>query len=211
MRMRKKRHREERLAACGDLMVTKLPEGGWEAVFGRGGPLHIEIGCGKGKFVTESAANHPDIRFVAVEKCLDVLVLAMERAKETELSNVRFVPGDMMTVTELFSPGEADRIYLNFSDPWPKNAAAKRRLTAEGFLNLYRRILKPGGGVWMKTDNRNLFEFSLRNFEQNGFALKNVCYDLHHSDMTDNVVTEYEQRFVQQGMPIYRLEAYLKQ
>lgn len=208
MRMRKKRHREERLAACEDITVTALGEGGWPEVFGRTAPLQVEIGCGKGKFITETAQLHPEISFVAVEKCLDVLVLAMERAKEMELSNLRFVPGDILSAGEMFR--DVDRIYLNFSDPWPKNSTAKRRLTAEGFLELYRKMLRPGGGIWMKTDNRKLFEFSLRSFEQNGFSLQQVCYDLHHSDFADNVVTEYEANFAAQGMPIYRLEAYLK-
>ena len=198
------------MEACGMLMVTRLPQGGWEEIFGNDRPVHIEIGCGKGKFVEEMAANNPEINFIAVEKCLDVLVLAMERSKNAELSNVRFVPGDILTLAELFPEGIGERIYLNFSDPWPKNSTAKRRLTADGFLNLYRKVLKPGGGIWMKTDNRKLFEFSLMSFEQNGFLLKNVCYDLHNSDFRGNVMTEYETRFAEQGMPIHRLEAYVK-
>lgn len=209
MRMRKKRRREERLAACENITVTDLGAGGWDEVFGRGGPLHVEIGCGKGKFVTESAQKHPEIRFLAVEKCLDVLVLAMERAVALELNNVRFVPGDVKALAEWFPKGQADRIYLNFSDPWPKNSTAKRRLTADSFLELYRGMLTPGGGIWMKTDNRRLFEFSLQSFQKNGFTLKNICYDLHNSDFSENVVTEYEANFAAQGMPIYRLEAYV--
>lgn len=210
MRMRRKRHREERMEACGGLMITELPEGGWKEIFGNENSVHIEIGCGKGKFVTDMATEHPDTNFIAVEKCLDVLVLAMERAKGAELSNVRFVPGDILTLAELFPEGIGERIYLNFSDPWPKNSTAKRRLTADGFLQLYRKVLKPEGGIWMKTDNRKLFEFSLMSFEQNGFVLQNVCYDLHHSDFQGNIMTEYETRFTEQGMPIHRLEAYLK-
>lgn len=209
MRMRRKRHREERMEACGEWMVTELPAGGWQEIFGNDNPLHIEIGCGKGKFVTEMAEQNPHINFVAVEKCLDVLVLAMEKGKRMELPNLRFVPGDILTLAELFSDGIAERIYLNFSDPWPKNGTAKRRLTAEEFLALYRKILNPSGGIWMKTDNRKLFEFSLSSFEQNGFTLKNVCYDLHNSDFTGNVMTEYETRFAEAGLPIHRLEAYL--
>ncbi len=210
MRMRRKRHREERIEACGALMITELPQGGWQEIFGNENPVHIEIGCGKGKFVTEMAKLHPQINFIAVEKCLDVLVLAMEKAKNAELTNVRFVGGDVLTLAELFPEGIGERIYLNFSDPWPKNGTAKRRLTADGFLNLYRKMLKAEGGIWMKTDNRKLFEFSLTSFEQNDFILKNVCYDLHNSDFQGNVMTEYETRFAEQGMPIHRLEAYLK-
>ena len=196
--------------ACGALMITELSQGGWTEAFGNENPVHIEIGCGKGKFVTEMAQQNPNINFIAVEKCLDVLVLAMERVKNAELTNVRFVPGDILTLAELFPEGTGERIYLNFSDPWPKNGTAKRRLTADGFLNLYRKILKRSGGIWMKTDNRRLFEFSISSFEQNGFLLKNVCYDLHNSDFQGNVMTEYETRFAEQGMPIHRLEAYLK-
>lgn len=208
MRMRRKKHLQERLEACNVWMVTELPEGGWQEIFDNARPVHVEIGCGKGKFVAEMAQRHPEINFVAVEKCPDVLVLAMERTKEADLGNVRFVSGDIIALNDLFPDGTVELIYLNFSDPWPKNGTAKRRLTAEGFLNLYRRMLKSGGGIWMKTDNRKLFEFSLSNFEQNGFRLDHVCYDLHHSEFQDNVMTEYEMRFSEQGMPIYRLEAY---
>ena len=209
MRMRKKRHREERMARCADVWIqSPAGRGDWAAAFGRAAPLHIEIGCGKGRFITETALRHPERNFVAVEKCPDVLLLAMEKTKLLEIPNIRFLMADASGLTELFAPGEAERIYLNFSDPWPKVSTAKRRLTAPAFLAQYRQVLCPGGSIHMKTDNRNLFAYSLNTFAESGFALKNVTYDLHKEGSWDGVVTEYEATFMEQNLPIYRLEAY---
>lgn len=209
MRMRKKRHREERMARCADVWIqSPAGRGDWAAAFGRAAPLHIEIGCGKGRFITETALRHPERNFVAVEKCPDVLLLAMEKTKLLEIPNIRFLMADASGLTELFAPEEAERIYLNFSDPWPKASTAKRRLTAPAFLAQYRQVLCPGGSIHMKTDNRNLFVYSLNTFAESGFALKNVTYDLHKDGSWDGVVTEYEATFMEQNLPIYRLESY---
>ncbi|MCH5186981.1 MAG: tRNA (guanosine(46)-N7)-methyltransferase TrmB [Oscillospiraceae bacterium] len=201
MRMRARNNLESRLEACAGFMTdaagaAELP-----------GPLHIEIGCGKGRFITETAALHPEISYVAVEKVSNVIVLAMEKAKAAELSNLKFIRGDFAMIAPQLPEGSVDRIYLNFSDPWPKNGYAKRRLTHGAFLEQYKRILKDGGEIHFKTDNRGLFDFSLETFPENGFELKNITFDLHKEMPDGNIMTEYEQRFSEIGTPICRLEA----
>ena len=202
MRMRTRGHLEERLQNCEDITLdfrgglTALPT-----------PLHIEVGCGKGDFITELARRSGDIFYIAVEKVSNVVVLAMEKAKAAELTNLKFIRGDFADAAEFFPDGCVERIYLNFSDPWPKNGYAKRRLTHGRFLELYKRILAPGGEIHFKTDNRELFEFSLETFPENGFELSNVTFDLHNSDFEGNIMTEYERRFSEMGVPICRLEA----
>ena len=204
MRMRARNNLDSRLEACAGFMTdaagaATLP-----------GPLHIEIGCGKGRFITETAALHPEISYVAVEKISNVIVLAMEKAKAAELGNLKFIRGDFATIAPQLPDGSVDRLYLNFSDPWPKNGYAKRRLTHGAFLEQYKRILKDGGEIHFKTDNRGLFDFSLETFPENGFELKNVTFDLHREMPEGNVMTEYEQRFSELGTPICRLEAAVK-
>ncbi len=202
MRMRTRGHLSERLERCGGLAIDY-----------RGGrlnlpaPLHLEIGCGKGDFITETARLNPEINYIAVERVSNVIVLAMEKAARAELTNLKFILGDFAGAAESFPDGSVDRIYLNFSDPWPKNGNAKRRLTHGRFLELYKRILSDGGEIFFKTDNRELFEFSLATFPENGFELSNVTFDLHGSGFEGNIMTEYERRFTEMGVPICRLEA----
>ena len=202
MRMRTRGHLEERLQSCED--ITLDFRGGAIAL---PAPLHIEVGCGKGDFITELARRNPEIFYIAVEKVSNVAVLAMEKAKAAELTNLKFIRGDFADAAEMFPDGSVERIYLNFSDPWPKTGYAKRRLTHGRFLELYKRILAPGGEIHFKTDNRELFEFSLETFPENGFELNNVTFDLHNSDFEGNIMTEYERRFSEMGVPICRLEA----
>lgn len=188
----------------------KNPEefkGKWKEVFGNDNPIHIEIGCGKGSFVTGMAKNNPDVNFIAIEKVEDVIVMAMEKAMNAGLENVRFTDMDAERIEEFFEYGEAQRIYLNFSDPWKKNKQAKRRLTHPKFLERYKKILKPGSSIWFKTDNKALFEFSLNSFCGEDFKLSNITLDLVSSGFEGNVITEYEQKFIDLGQPIYRLEA----
>ena len=173
-------------------------------------PLHIEIGCGKGKFITELAAKNPDINYIAFEKNLDVLVLASEKIKNAGLNNVRFVAGDACILEQMNINNEIDRIYINFCDPWKKKRQAKRRLTHENFLKLYEKLLKPGGEVHFKTDNTKLFEFSLNSFSAYGLTMKNITLDLHNSEFEGNIMTEYETLFSQKGQPIYRCEIIFK-
>lgn len=195
------------MAACGDLLVADPAEmrGRWLSHFNRPGRLLLEIGCGKGQFAVGTASRCPDDLLVAVEKTPDVLLLAMEKTRDAGLENLRFIGTDAATLGAAFAPGEVSRIYLNFSDPWPPKNRAKRRLTHPNFLRVYDVILAPGGEIRMKTDNRALFEFSLCQLTQFGYPLLDVSIDLHARQDADNVMTEYEQRFSTQGMPIYYL------
>lgn len=209
MRMRKKKNCGERMEKCAAVWIRE-PEkcrGRWREIFGNDHPIHIEIGCGKGSFITGMAKLYPEINFVAVEKVEDVIVMAMEKAIAADLQNVRFTDMDAERLEEFFDYGEAERIYLNFSDPWKKNKQAKRRLTHKRFLDRYRKVLKPGDQIWFKTDNCRLFEFSLNSFCDENFKLSNITLDLHHSGFEGNVMTEYETRFTELGQPIYRLQA----
>lgn len=210
MRMRKKKNVDQRMEKCGEFFISNPCDnkGKWNEIFANQNPVHVEIGCGKGGFVTGMAQMHPDINFVAVEVCIDALVIAVEKAYSETLPNVRFINIDARILPDVFAPGECERIYLNFSDPWPKSGHYKRRLTYKDFLENYRMVLKEKGEIHFKTDNAKLFEFSICSLSQNGFKLKNVTFDLHNSGFEGNVMTEYEKRFSDLGQPIYRLEAY---
>lgn len=209
MRMRKKKNCAARIERCGDIRITEPEQykGKWNEVFGNDNPIHIEIGCGKGAFVTGMAQLHPDVNFIAIEKVEDVIVMAMEKAVSMGLTNVRFMDMDAERIEDFFEKGEIKRIYLNFSDPWKKSKQAKRRLTHKNFLDRYKNVLNNGDYIWFKTDNMKLFEFSLNSFTQENFKLSNITLDLHNSGFEGNVITEYEQRFLDLGQPIYRLEA----
>lgn len=209
MRMRKKKNCAARIERCGDIRITD-PEnykGKWNEVFGNDNPIHVEIGCGKGSFIVGMAKMYPDVNFIAIEKVEDVIVMAMEKAIGNEIENVRFMDLDAERIEEFFEKGEIQRIYLNFSDPWKKGKQAKRRLTHKNFLDRYKKVLNSGDYIWFKTDNQKLFEFSLNSFCTEGFKLRNITLDLHNSGFEGNVITEYEQRFMDLGQPIYRLEA----
>ncbi len=209
MRMRRKKHREERMESCSGLMIKDILKykNDIQAVYGEDKPLHIEIGCGKGGFISETARRNPDVNYIAFEKNLDVLVLAMEKVQQMGLTNVRFVPGDAGVLGDMESKTKIQRIYINFCDPWPKAGHKKRRLTHEKFLSIYKRLLEVGGEIHFKTDNRGLFEFSLNSFADFGLKLKNITLDLHNSGFEGNVMTEYEKLFSEKGQPIYRCEA----
>ena len=182
-------------------------KGRWQEVFGRQAPLHIEIGMGKGQFLTALAAEHPDINYIGIEKFSSVLVRAVQKQNELELPNLRLIRMDADSITDVFAPGEVDRIYLNFSDPWPKERHAKRRLTSVEFLRRYENILAKDGQVEFKTDNQPLFEFSLEAAEEAGWKLLAVTRDLHHDTALNkgNIMTEYEERFSAQGNPICKM------
>ena len=170
--------------------------------------LRVELGCGKGRFTAETARQNPDVLFIAIEKVPDALVVAMERAMALELKNVFFVVGDAALLPDYFAPEEVALIYINFCDPWPPKGQAKRRLTHRGFLELYRKVLKPGGQVHFKTDNQPLFEFSVLEFPEAGYALSEVTRNLHESG-PQGVMTDYEAKFYEQGLPINRCVATL--
>lgn len=188
-------------------------KGTWKEVFGSGNPVRIEIGMGKGRFITELAEKNPDINYVGIEKYSSVLLRAVEKQDVLELENLRFIRMDAENICEVFNKGEVDRIYLNFSDPWPKDRHAKRRLTSRQFLDRYAQILKDGGRVEFKTDNKMLFDFSVEEVKQaSGWRLEAVTYDLHNDEELSrgNVMTEYEERFSSQGNPICKLCAVLE-
>ena len=168
--------------------------------------LHLELGCGKGRFTAQMAQDNQDVFFAAVERVPDAMVVAMERACEMNLENVRFLDFDAAGCREVFAAGEVDRIYINFPDPWLKKKQFKRRLTAPAFLQIYRDILKPGGEIWFKTDNVPLFQWSLEQFENEGWQLSQVTEDLH-AQGPQGVMTDYEAKFYGQGVPINRLVA----
>ena len=184
-------------------------KGTWSQVFGNDNPIRIEIGMGKGTFITTLAANNSDINYVGIEKYSSVLLRAVEKQDELQLPNLRFIRMDAENINEVFGVDEVDRIYLNFSDPWPKDRHAKRRLTSTHFLGLYDQLLAPEGRVIFKTDNRGLFDFSLEQVPEAGWILENYTYDLHNSEYNEgNIMTEYETKFSAMGTPINRLVAY---
>ncbi len=209
MRARNRRGLKQRVSNCSAVQIKEptLHKGKWHEVFSNSNPIHLELGCGKGKFITEMAILHPNINFIAMERVENIIVLAMEKALEQNIPNIRFLQIDAHELLDIFEEGEIDRIYLNFSDPWPKTKHAKRRLTSEVFLPIYRKVLSKDGCIWQKTDNRALFDYSLESFKEGGYALDHVSFDLHHSDFTGNVMTEYEINFSSKGFPIHRLEA----
>lgn len=210
MRMRKKKNLDSRLAACAPVMAAE-PEtlrGNWHTLFGEKRPLHLEIGCGKGRFVMELARRNPDIHYVAIEKEEGALILATEQAMTRGLTNLRFLSFDAALLGDIFAPGEVDRIYLNFSDPWHKSRQRRRRLTHADYFDVYDSILKEDGEVCFKTDNQKLFEWSLSSICEYGWLVQNISLDLHASPLAaENIMTEYEEKFSAQGYRIYRLEA----
>ena len=213
MRMRKKKHGAERIAACAEYLIedtAPLAKLAAEptAIFPEAKPIHLEIGCGKGSFAVGMAAAHPEWNFIAMERVSDVACCALEKAKATaddrEGDNLRFLIGDAQHLTEWVEPHSVARIYLNFSDPWPKKGYAKRRLTYRGFLELYKTILVEGGELYLKTDNEGLFDFSLEECEAMGLTLLFSSRDFHKAPESEgNIMTEYEANFSSQGMPIY--------
>lgn len=179
--------------------------GRWRDYFANDQPLHLEIGCGKGQFITTLAAQHPEINFIALEVKAEVLYRTAQRIGMRPVANLALIQANALQLTDLFAENELERIYLNFSDPWPKRRHRKRRLTHAQFLQLYRQVLKPYGEIHFKTDNEGLFEFSLNQFSEQGFQLRDITFDLHHSEFAaQNVMTEYETRFVSRGQRIYR-------
>ena len=184
-------------------------KGKWAEVFQNDHPIHIEVGMGKGQFIIEMARRNPEVNYIGIKKYSSVLVRAVEKLEDFEQDNLRLIRMDAENIEEVFDKDEVDRIYLNFSDPWPKDRHAKRRLTSTRFLERYDNILTPEGRVMFKTDNKDLFDFSLEQVEEAGWILENHTYDLHHSEYNEgNVMTEYEEKFSAKGNPICRLVAY---
>lgn len=223
--MRRKRNLEPRLSACSDVLIARgrpclnLKEAAehyravidFRGAFGNGNPVHLEIGCGNGGFIAELARRNPDINYLAVEMCSNVVLTAMERIREEGIKNVRFlnIPAEILPC---YLPERSiGRIYLNFSTPLPEKGREKQRLTSPRFLALYKRLLQAGGEIHQKTDSADFFDYSLEQFEKNGFAVKEITRDLHNSAYAaENIITEYEKNFSEKGFPICRAVAVLK-
>jgi len=181
--------------------------GKWLETYG-GNDLYVEIGCGKGSFTVESAKTNPDILHVALEKSANAMIIAMEHAEAEMLQNLRFINSLAEFMQSMFAKDEVSRIYINFCDPWPANRHIKRRLTHRNYLELYKQFLRKGGGIFFKTDNLPLFEYSIREFEYSGYTLPELIYDLHKEGPI-GIMTDYERKFHDLGLPIYFAEAVL--
>lgn len=209
MRVRNKPWAAEKLAESTRYVVMEPAEwkGKWKERFGNDHPIHVEIGSGKGQFIVGMAKMNPEINYIGIERQTSVAVMALDKIVEADLPNVQLLNTDGENVADFFADGEVDRVYLNFSDPWPKSKHDKRRLTHANFLKNYEQILVSGGEIHFKTDNQGLFEYSLASFSQYGMTLLEVWLDLHNSDFEGNVMTEYEEKFSSRGSRIYRVEA----
>lgn len=211
MRLRNITGSRERIAQSG--FVVQEPHewrGRWRELFKNENPIRIEIGMGKGKFLHTLAAENPDVNYIGIEKYSSVLLRAIQKMEEEELPNLRFIRMDAEELTEVFGEAEVDRIYLNFSDPWPKDRHAKRRLPSRQFLLRYDKVLQPEGRLEFKTDNRALFDFAMEELPQAGWKAEAVTYDLHHEKelLIGNIMTEYEERFSAMGNPICKYIIY---
>lgn len=208
MRMRKKKNLIPRMERCKACLIFDpySMSGNWHTLMPEARELHVELGCGKGRFTVETAKENSDILFIAVEMIPDAMVVAMERVMAEGLTNVFFVPANANQLPFFFQPGEVNRIYINFCDPWPTKRHAKRRLTHGNFLQLYRKVLKIGAQIHFKTDNSGLFEFSLEEFPKYGFELSEITRNLHENGPV-GIMTDYEEKFYKQGLPINRCVA----
>lgn len=211
MRLRKRPWVKEEIMQYTSYSVEnpEQQKGNWEALFTNSNPIFLEIGTGRGKFITKLASLNPDINYIALEQKQEVLVQAVRKANDLCLTNIRFILGNANYLTNFFGEKELSRIFLNFVDPWTKKRHAKRRLTHKQYLDVYRQLLKENGEMHLKTDNEILFEFSLNELADNGLKLKNISLNLYREteDISSHVQTEYEEKFIEQGKPIYRLEA----
>jgi tRNA (guanine-N7-)-methyltransferase len=207
MRLRNVKNKEEILNSSQYLI--KNPEeyiGKWRELFNNDNPIYIEIGMGKGKFIIENAIKYPNINFIGIEKFDSVIVRAIEKIEEEKLDNLKLIRMDALDIENVFDK-EVDVLYLNFSDPWPKNRHEDRRLSSKKFLDRYEGIFKNTKTIVMKTDNRKLFEFSLISFVNQGYKLEEISLDLYDDDYKDNIPTEYETKFKNRGQNIYMVKA----
>ena len=211
MRMRRMRNLESRMEKCAALRIEAPQErkGSWLSLKPDAKSLWVEVGCGKGKFTAETAQANPEVLLIAVERCREAMVVAMEKAKSMGLTNVFYIDMDVANIEEIFAPGEIDRLFINFPDPWPRKKNAKRRLTHRGFLDKYCRVVKEGGEFHFKTDNAPLFEFSVEEFAACGLEVKNLTRNLHEHGIV-GIMTGYEEKFHALGTPINRCEVVCK-
>lgn len=211
MRLRNKPGAEEEINASPHLVVSHPQEwkGKWAAFFKNNNPIHIEVGTGKGRFVSEMAKAHPGINYIGVELQTSVIVMALDKVKEVNVPNLCLLNQDANHIAEFFASEELERVYINFSDPWPKTRHEKRRLSHHSFLEKYHQLMGDQGEIHLKTDNEALFEYSLNSFSNYGCQLRGITFNLHESNFQGNIMTEYEEKFSNQGMKIYRCEAIL--
>ena len=211
MRMRRMKNLEPRMEKCADIRIQE-PEtykGKWRSLMPQCKALWVEVGCGKGKFTAETAQANPDVLLIAVERCREAMVVAMEKAQSMGLKNVYYIDMDVAKIEEIFERGEMDRLFINFPDPWPRKKNAKRRLTHRGFLDKYCRTVREGGEIHFKTDNAPLFEFSVEEFAACGLQVNNLTRDLHANGIV-GIMTGYEEKFHSLGTPINRCEVVCK-
>ena len=207
MRMRRMKNLESRMEKCAALRITDPAalKGNWRSLKQDAAALWVEVGCGKGKFTAETAEANPDVLLIAVERCREAMVVAMEKAQAMGLKNVYYIDMDVAAMEEIFAGSEIDRLFINFPDPWPRKKNAKRRLTYRTFLDKYCRVIKTGGEIHYKTDNAPLFEFSLEEFAACGLEVKNLTRNLHENGIV-GIMTGYEEKFHALGTPINRCE-----
>ncbi len=213
MRLRNVKHAKETLNSHPNILIAnpKNHRGEWSKVFGHVAPIHVEIGCGKGKFIVESAKNNPSINYIGIEKFDSVIIRALEKLIEDPLPNVRLIRMDAEEIESVFDVQEISCIYLNFSDPWPKKRAAKRRLTSDRFLDRYQTVLKRNSNIQMKTDNFSLFQFSMMEFvKHESYTINTISLDLYKHLPDDNIQTEFEEKFVGLGNRIFYLNVLYK-
>jgi tRNA (guanine-N7-)-methyltransferase len=201
MRLRKKWWARPELESSV-YFITKPMEycGSWKQVFGNSNEIHLELGCGMGGFISQKAKLNPNINYVAIDLKDEVLINTLKKVLESEVTNVRIIPLNIQLIEGVFSKEEISKIYINFCNPWPKDRHKKRRLTHTRFLSEYKKFLKQGSEIWFKTDDTDLFEESIEYFKECGFDIKYLTYNLHKSDFTENIVTEYEEKFTSKGM-----------
>ena len=211
MRMRRMKNLDSRMEATAAYRIANPAEhkGAWRKLKQDCTALWVEVGCGKGKFTAETAQANPDVLLIAVERCREAMVVAMEKAQSMGLNNVFFIDMDVANIEEIFAPGEMDRLFINFPDPWPRKKNGKRRLTHRGFLDKYCRTVKEGGEIHFKTDNAPLFEFSVEEFAACGLEVKNLTRNLHENGIVGSM-TGYEEKFHALGTPINRCEVVCK-
>ncbi len=211
MRMRKMKNLVPRMDRCAEYRIAEPAgqQGKWLELKPDATALWVEVGCGKGKFTAETAQANPDVLLIAVERCREAMVVAMEKAASMNLKNVFFIDMDVANIEEIFAPGEIDRLFINFPDPWPRKKNAKRRLTHRGFLHKYCHVVRQGGEFHFKTDNAPLFEYSVEEFTLCGLEVKNLTRDLHKNGIV-GIMTGYEEKFHTMGTPINRCEVVCK-
>ena len=211
MRMRRMKNLEPRMEKCAAYRIAAPEEkkGSWKTLKPDASALWVEVGCGKGKFIAETAQANPDVLLIAVERCREAMVVAMEKAQSMGLTNVFFIDMDVEKIEEIFAPGEIDRLFINFPDPWPRKKNAKRRLTHRGFLDKYCRVVRTDGEFHFKTDNAPLFEFSVEEFAACGLQVNNLTRNLHENGIV-GIMTGYEEKFHALGTPINRCEVVCK-